>query len=161
MTCRKTNKKKNNYLIFFLLVCGTLATVVGWTGCTFFGESVKNVPDPENANETITVEIPRLMLRAWYPWNAMSGMPYLLSFVYQLYWLTFTLFHANLLDILFCSWLIFACEQLLHVKEIMKPLMDLSSSLDTYNPGSTELFKAASATIDENEESVVDNKDGK
>ena len=70
------------------------------------------------------------------------------------------MFHANLLDVLFCSWLIFACEQLLHVKEIMKPLMDLSSSLDTYNPGSTELFKAASATIDENEENVIDNKDG-
>lgn len=70
------------------------------------------------------------------------------------------MFHSNLVDTLFCAWLIYACEQLLHVKEIMKPLMDLSSSLDTYNPGSTELFKAASATMESNEDtSIIDNKD--
>lgn len=52
---------------------------------------------------------------------------------------------ANLMDVLFCSWLIFACEQLQHLKAIMKPLMELSASLDTYRPNTAELFKANSA----------------
>ncbi|KAL0267300.1 UNVERIFIED_CONTAM: hypothetical protein PYX00_009613 [Menopon gallinae] len=144
--------------LLMIIVIGTLFTAIGWTGCTFFGDSTKNVPDPENKNETVTVQIPRLMMRSWYPWNAMSGMPYILSFVYQLYWILFTMFHSNLLDVLFCSWLIYACEQLLHVKEIMKPLMDLSSSLDTFNPSSTELFKAANI-MDDNYDSLNDRKE--
>lgn len=51
---------------------------------------------------------------------------------------------ANLLDVMFCSWLIFACEQLQHLKAIMKPLMELSASLDTYRPNTAELFKVSS-----------------
>lgn len=58
--------------------------------------------------------------------------------------------HANLLDVLFCSWLIFACEQLQHLKGIMKPLMELSATLDTYVPKSAELFRAASANSQDN-----------
>jgi hypothetical protein len=54
------------------------------------------------------------------------------------------------LDSLFCSWLIFACEQLQHLKEIMKPLMELSASLDTYVPKSADLFRAPSATSQDN-----------
>lgn len=52
---------------------------------------------------------------------------------------------SNLLDVMFCSWLIFACEQLQHLKAIMKPLMELSASLDTYRPNTAELFRAVSA----------------
>jgi hypothetical protein len=32
---------------------------------------------------TITEEIPRLLVKAWYPWNAMSGMPYYITLVFQ------------------------------------------------------------------------------
>lgn len=48
---------------------------------------------------------------------------------------------ANLLDVLFCSWLLFACEQIQHLKNIMKPLMEFSATLDTVVPNSGELFK--------------------
>ncbi|KAK6620640.1 hypothetical protein RUM43_010935 [Polyplax serrata] len=141
-----------------LMITGTLFFIFGWTGSTFFGESVKTVVDPDNGNQTITVEIPRLMLRAWYPWDPAEGTNYIITFAYQLYWLTFTLFHSNLLDLLFCSWLIFACEQLLHVKEIMKPLIDLSSSLDTYNSNTADLFKAAN-NIDDGSDNMFNSKE--
>lgn len=42
---------------------------------------------------------------------------------FQMYYVLFSMSHANLLDVMFCCWLIFACEQLQHLKEIMKPLM--------------------------------------
>lgn len=87
------------------------------------GDSVHTIKDPDNANETIVVEVPRLLIRSWYPWNAMSGTAYYVSLIFQIYYVFFSLTHANLLDSLFCSWLIFACEQLQHLKEIMKPLM--------------------------------------
>lgn len=48
---------------------------------------------------------------------------------------------CNLTDLMFCSWLIFACEQLQHLKEIMKSLMELSATLDTYRPNSAALFR--------------------
>lgn len=75
----------NHSIWVFISGVGTMVTAIGWTGCTFFGDSVKSIPDPENANETITVEIPRLMLRSWYPWDAMNGMPYMLSFILQVH----------------------------------------------------------------------------
>lgn len=96
---------------------------VAWTAITFVGDSVHHIKDPENENETIIEEIPRLLVKSWYPWNAMSGTAYYGSLVFQIYYVFFSLAHANLLDSLFCSWLIFACEQLQHLKEIMKPLM--------------------------------------
>nr|CAI5828776.1 unnamed protein product [Callosobruchus analis] len=136
-----------------LLYCVCATTVVSgaaWTGVTFVGDSVHNIPDPDNENETITEEIPRLPIRSWYPWDAMSGMPYYISLVFQIYYVFFSMAHSNLLDSLFCSWLIFACEQLQHLKEIMKPLMELSASLDTYVPKSADLFRAPSATSQDN-----------
>ena len=39
--------------------------------------------DPENENLTISEPIPRLLVRAWYPWNAMSGMPHMLTLIFQ------------------------------------------------------------------------------
>lgn len=68
-----------------------------------------------------------------------------LSRRYQVYYLIFSLLQANLSDLLFCSWLLFACEQLQHLKGIMKPLMELSSTLDTYRPNSAALFRSISA----------------
>ncbi|GBP73893.1 Odorant receptor coreceptor [Eumeta japonica] len=52
---------------------------------------------------------------------------------------------ANLMDLMFCSWLIYACEQLQHLKSIMTPLMEISASLDSYRPNTAELFRPASA----------------
>ncbi|XP_049532607.1 odorant receptor coreceptor [Anopheles darlingi] len=128
-----------------VLVMGTtVLSVVAWVTITFFGESVKNVLDKET-NETYTVEIPRLPIKSWYPWNAMSGPAYIFSFIYQIYYLLFSMVQSNLVDVMFCSWLLLACEQLQHLKGIMRPLMELSASLDTYRPNSAALFRAISA----------------
>ncbi|XP_026473065.1 odorant receptor coreceptor [Ctenocephalides felis] len=126
------------------VVITSLLSVAAWTTLTFFGDSTRTVMDMET-NETMTEPVPRLMLRAWYPWPSMSGPMYMISFGLQLYYLTFSLLQSNLLDVLFCSWLIFACEQLQHLKGIMRPLMELSSVLDTYRPDSAALFRTTSA----------------
>ncbi|XP_033216466.1 odorant receptor coreceptor [Belonocnema kinseyi] len=130
--------------LLFCVGAATILSVISWTGITFVGESVKHITDPVT-NETMTVEIPRLMLRAWYPFNAQHGIKHILMLVYQFYFLLITMADANSLDVLFCSWLLFACEQLQHLKQIMKPLMELSATLDTVVPNSSELFKAGSA----------------
>uniref|UniRef100_A0A182YQJ4 Odorant receptor coreceptor n=1 Tax=Anopheles stephensi TaxID=30069 RepID=A0A182YQJ4_ANOST len=127
-----------------LVMVTTILSVVAWVTITFFGESVKNVLDKET-NETYTVEIPRLPIKSWYPWNAMSGPAYIFSFIYQIYFLLFSMVQSNLADVMFCSWLLLACEQLQHLKGIMRPLMELSASLDTYRPNSAALFRAISA----------------
>ena len=62
---------------------GTILSGFAWTTITFFGDSVHVTKDPDNANETITEEVPRLMLRSWYPWSALSGGGYVVSFVIQ------------------------------------------------------------------------------
>nr|WIG65270.1 odorant receptor co-receptor [Hippodamia variegata] len=135
-----------------LLICVCSFTgfcALAWTSITFVGPSNHTIKDPENENETITEELPRLLVRAWYPWDTMSGMTYYITVVFQMYYVTFSMFQANLSDTLFCSWLIFACEQLQHLKEIMKPLMELSATLDTYVPKSSDLFRASSQTRDQ------------
>jgi hypothetical protein len=40
----------------------------------------------------------------------------------------FCICQINLLDTLFCSWLIYGCEQLRHLKESMHLMMQLSAS---------------------------------
>ncbi|XP_035775220.1 odorant receptor coreceptor isoform X2 [Anopheles albimanus] len=130
--------------LLVLVMATTVLSVVAWVTITFFGESVKNVLDKET-NETYTVEIPRLPIKSWYPWNAMSGPAYIFSFIYQTYYLLFSMVQSNLVDVMFCSWLLLACEQLQHLKGIMRPLMELSASLDTYRPNSAALFRAISA----------------
>lgn len=130
--------------LFFLVMLTTFASATAWTTITFFGESVKFAVD-HDTNATITVEIPRLPIKAFYPWDASHGMFYMISFVLQVYYVLFSMIHSNLCDVMFCSWLIFACEQLQHLKGIMKPLMELSASLDTYRPNSAALFRSLSA----------------
>ncbi|CAO1411939.1 unnamed protein product [Diamesa serratosioi] len=122
----------------------TLLAVVAWTSITFFGESTKLVTD-RSTNETSTVEIPRLPIKSWYPFNSMDGAGYYLAFGYQFYFLLFSMVQSTLADVLFCSWLLFACEQLQHLKGIMRPLMELSATLDTYRPNSAALFRTISA----------------
>uniref|UniRef100_A0A1B0C554 Odorant receptor n=1 Tax=Glossina palpalis gambiensis TaxID=67801 RepID=A0A1B0C554_9MUSC len=149
--------------LFFLVMLTTVASAVAWVTLTFFGESVKFAVDKEN-NSTMTVEIPRLPIKSFYPWDASSGISYIISFIYQAYFILFALSHANLCDVLFCSWLIFACEQLQHLKSIMKPLMELSASLDTFRPDSGALFRSLSAhskaELIENEEKEPPSSNG-
>lgn len=60
----------------------TVASCLAWITLTFFGESVAGKFD-KATNETYYVEIPRLPIKAWYPWNAMGGMMYVISFAFQ------------------------------------------------------------------------------
>ncbi|CAH0595199.1 unnamed protein product [Chrysodeixis includens] len=145
---------KMRRLLYF--ICGmTALSVVSWVTLTFFGESVRLITSKET-NETLTEPAPRLPLKAWYPFNAMGGSMYIVAFVFQVYWLVFSMAIANLMDVMFCSWLIFACEQLQHLKAIMKPLMELSASLDTYRPNTAELFRASSTEKSEKIPEAVD-----
>lgn len=70
--------RKNLYMITGL----TLATVVGWSGITFFGESVKGAFDKET-NETYYIEVPRLPIKSYYPFNAFHGIGWLGAFIFQ------------------------------------------------------------------------------
>ncbi|KAF4523219.1 Odorant receptor co-receptor, partial [Ephemera danica] len=72
---------------------------------------------------------PKLMVNAWYPWDPYSSsFLYVITYLFQLYWLVFCICQVNLMDTLFCSWLIYGCEQLRHLKEGMQGLMQLSAS---------------------------------
>ncbi|THK33260.1 odorant receptor coreceptor [Diachasma alloeum] len=130
--------------LLFCVGAATVLSVICWTGITFFEDPHKTITDPIT-NETSTIEIPRLMVRSFYPFDARHGVAHIAMLVFQFYWLMITMVDANSLDVLFCSWLLFACEQLQHLKAIMKPLMELSATLDTVVPNSSELFKAGSA----------------
>lgn len=87
------------------------------------------------------------MIRTFYPFNAMSGMGHILALVFQFWYLTIAMSLSNSLDVLFCSWLLYCCEQIQHLKAIMKPLMELSATLDTVVPNSGELFKVGSKCV--------------
>lgn len=56
--------------------------ITAWSIITFFGESVKGVFD-KDTNETYYVEVPRLPIKSYYPWDAMSGMKYIGTFIFQ------------------------------------------------------------------------------
>ncbi|XP_076243545.1 odorant receptor co-receptor [Calliopsis andreniformis] len=135
---------KKMRILLMAVVGATMLSVFSWTTITFLGDSMRKVVDPVT-NETTYVEIPRLMLPSWYPFDASHGTAHIFALVFQFYWLVFTMMDANLLDVLFCSWLLFACEQIQHLKNIMKPLMEFSATLDTVVPNSGDLFKAGSA----------------
>ncbi|XP_075218711.1 odorant receptor co-receptor [Lycorma delicatula] len=130
--------------LLLIIGIGTIFSVFAWTGIIFLDGTTRDIPDPENANLTIVEEMPRLMMYSWYPWDAKTGMWHTISFGYQFYWLFIALSHANLLDVTFCCFVIFSCEQLKHIKEILKPLMELSAALDTAVPNSGDLFRASS-----------------
>lgn len=68
-----------------LMIIGgiTIAGVLSWITVTFLGEPVWEKTDPDNENETISVEVPQLPIYAWYPWDARSGMTYFMTFIYQ------------------------------------------------------------------------------
>lgn len=49
------------------------------------------------------------------------------------------------MEVLFSSFLVHACEQLQHLKEILNPLIEISATLDSAVHNPTEIFRAASA----------------
>ncbi|XP_015432571.1 PREDICTED: odorant receptor coreceptor [Dufourea novaeangliae] len=134
---------KKMRILLMAVMCTTMLSVIAWTTITFIGDSTMKVVDPVT-NETTYVEVPRLMLYSYYPFDPSHGMAHVLTLIFQFYFLLFAMADANLLDVLFCSWLLFACEQIQHLKDIMKPLMEFSATLDTVVPNSGELFKASS-----------------
>ncbi|XP_046384715.1 odorant receptor coreceptor-like [Ischnura elegans] len=77
-------------------------------------------------NETSSRGQWNLIVDATYPWDTSTNPAYALTLAYQFYWIVFCMAQINLLDLLFCSWLIFACEQIGHLKDILHPLMELS-----------------------------------
>jgi hypothetical protein len=92
-----------------------IGVVIAWTVLTFFGESVIEGVDPIT-NETMKIDIPRLPIKANYPWKIASQPTYFMTFGFQVYYLLFSVVHSNSSDVLFCSWVLFACEQLQHLK---------------------------------------------
>lgn len=104
--------------LLLMVMLTTFLAAVAWTTITFFGDSTKLVRNKET-NETMSMEIPRLPIKSWYPWS-MTPMTYFISFGYQFYYVLFSMVQSNLSDVLFCSWVLFACEQLQHLKVIKK-----------------------------------------
>nr|ACD40044.1 odorant receptor [Phyllotreta striolata] len=140
--------------LLFLVNMSTSLDTIAWTTVTFFRESVANLQDNDTENGTINAHVPRLPIKAFYPWNAESGITYYVTLFFQINCFYFSTEIRNKLVPRFCSWLIFACEQLHHLQAIMKPLMELTASMDTYVPNSAILFRAPSAT---SHEQVIDN----
>ena len=69
-----------NFMIYKLLI--VIFIILGWVTITFFGESVRFLVDKET-NDTLTEPVPRLPLKAWYPFDAMSGTMYIIAFAFQ------------------------------------------------------------------------------
>lgn len=67
---------------FLLLLLNSEHIHTAWITITFYGESVKGVFD-KSTNETYYEEVPRLPFKSFYPWDAMSGMAYFGSFLFQ------------------------------------------------------------------------------
>lgn len=61
----------------------TIFATVSWTVVTFIGDSTHEVPDPETVNETMIIEVPRLMVPATYPFDVSHGMAHIGVLVYQ------------------------------------------------------------------------------
>lgn len=69
-------------IFFYLLSIKLVQSInVAWTAITFVEDSVHDIPDPDNENATIVEAIPRLLIKSWYPFNAMSGMTYYIALV--------------------------------------------------------------------------------
>lgn len=86
--------------VFFLISVNSMSTRginAAWTAITFVDDSVHEIPDPDNENGTIVEAIPRLLIKSWYPFNAMSGMMYYIALV----WSSFMVFFRLTLTILF------------------------------------------------------------
>ncbi|KAG8320244.1 hypothetical protein J6590_072698 [Homalodisca vitripennis] len=81
---RTTSLMRTRKLLVIIGI-GTLATVFCWASVTFVGDSVRPYHDPLNPNETVLIEVPRLMFGAHYIWDPNDGMAYVFTFLYQSY----------------------------------------------------------------------------
>ncbi|XP_065334516.1 odorant receptor coreceptor [Cloeon dipterum] len=99
-------------------------TFANLTSLSMEGEASSMTDAEQRDTETRT----KLLINAWYPWDPYSSnLAYFCTYLYQLYWLVFCICQINLLDTLFCSWLIYGCEQLRHLKDGMQCMMQLSA----------------------------------
>lgn len=80
--------------LLLLIIILTMLSVAAWTTVTFFGESTKLVMN-HDTNVTEKVVIPRLPFKSFYPWPAMSGTFYYVSFGIQV---TEILFRCHILS---------------------------------------------------------------
>ncbi|KAK3927047.1 Odorant receptor coreceptor [Frankliniella fusca] len=143
---QQTLQRQRRLLIQVIIL--TVVSVMCWIGITFVAQPVRNVPDPENENATMTVEVPQLMVGAWYPWDARHGPAYMFSFGFQVYWLLVMLGQANMYDVLLANVVVHACGQLRHLKEILRPLMELSAAFSPASgiaPSNGKIFTTQSA----------------
>lgn len=67
------NKKKPNFFAYFYIKVPKCV----------LGENTESVKDPNNVNDTMDVEKPRLMIASWYPWDTNQGFYYGVSFLWQ------------------------------------------------------------------------------
>ncbi|CAH0391773.1 unnamed protein product, partial [Bemisia tabaci] len=103
--------------LLYMIIGGSFFTYFAWILLTIAEEPYRMMPDPENRNNTVLTRVPKLLIQTWFPWNYESGVGYYVALGYQLYWLFMMIAHENLPDTLFCSTVIYACEQLKHLKE--------------------------------------------
>ncbi|XP_059484891.1 odorant receptor coreceptor [Neocloeon triangulifer] len=122
------------------ILVATALTVFFWAIHPFVGDAETATPTATESvlNDTFansTQDSPtekaqkgtKLLINAWYPWDPyQSTFAYFVTYCYQLYWLLFCICQINLLDALFCSWLIYGCEHLRHLKDAMQYMMQLS-----------------------------------
>lgn len=80
--------------VFFRLDFPHFLFFSGWVTLTFFGESVRMVTS-KDTNETLTEVVPRLPIKAWYPFDAMSGSMYIFAFVFQVHSLIYIIFDVT------------------------------------------------------------------
>ncbi|KAG8224783.1 Odorant receptor co-receptor [Ladona fulva] len=129
------------------VMSGSAAAAAFWSLRPFLGlghYSRKLVMNEGNASLPMDGGQWYLLVDATYPWETSSNVAYALTFLYQVYWIVFCLAQINLLDLLLCSWLIFACEQILHLKDILKPLMQKSQDKNLQSADAV-LFKRKGA----------------
>ncbi|KAI5722365.1 hypothetical protein M8J76_007406 [Diaphorina citri] len=132
--------------VLTIICVWTSATVVAWVTITMCGDSMFKVPDPEDKNKTMWVKVARLPVHSWYPWDCLNNSTaHIFTFIFQVYWVFSLVAHSQLCDGMFCSLVLFSCDQLKHLKEILKPLIDLSISQHGI-PSSLDLFVNKSAS---------------
>lgn len=113
--------------LFTVIAIGTIITVLSWTAITFIGDSTRKIRDPANANETIRIVVPKLMLPSWYPWDSREGMGYVFTFVYQV---SFILIIIIILRIVHIK--IITAKSLRTLRLINQTIVNVRSVLSSY-----------------------------
>ncbi len=80
--CRATTVARMRKLLFVVGTI-TISTVISWITITLIGPNTREVPDPESENGTMIIEIPRLPLGSYYPYDPSEGTVYYATFALQ------------------------------------------------------------------------------